>query len=418
MVQPTIVRKFNLPAFQFRNYRLFFTGQGISLIGTWMTRIATIWLVYHLSHSAFLLGAVGFASQIPSFVLAPIGGVLVDRYSRQHALVLTQALGMVQSLALAVLTLSGTIQISHIIALSLFQGCINAFDAPLRQAFVSEMVDDRAALPNAIALNSSLFNGARLVGPAIAGLIITATGVGYCFLIDGLSYIPVIAAFLAMRVKPKTVSKSDPISFASINQQFREGLKYALNDASIRPILMLVAIVSFMGMPYLALAPIFADEILRGGASTLGLLMSGAGVGALMAGAYLSLRQGLRGLSSLIGVAPALMGLGLIGFAGSRVVWISIVMMAIVGFSFLLQFASSNTIIQTLVEDDKRGRVMSLYIMSFMGMVPLGNLVAGSLASWIGAPVTIAIGGGFCIVGAVWFSQQTRIRQSCGDDLS
>ncbi|MBD2460493.1 MFS transporter [Oscillatoria sp. FACHB-1407] len=409
MVQPAVIRKFTLPAFQFRNYRLFFTGQGISLIGTWMTRIATIWLVYHLSHSAFLLGAVGFASQIPSFLLAPIGGVLGDRYNRQRALVLTQGLGMVQSLALAGLTLSGMIQIWHILVLSLVQGCINAFDAPLRQAFVSEMVEDRAALPNAIALNSSLFNGARLVGPAIAGLIITATGAGYCFLIDGLSYIPVIAAFLAMRIKPRATLKSDSISLTSLYRQFWEGFEYTRNHPAIRPILGLVAIVSFMGMPYLALAPIFADEILQGGAPTLGLLMSAAGVGALMAGAYLSLRRQITGLGRLIGIAPAVMGLGLIGFSASRIVWFSTVMMAVVGFSFLLQFASSNTIVQTLVEDDKRGRVMSLYIMSFMGMVPLGNLAAGILASWIGAPMTIAIGGVFCILGATRFRLPQRL---------
>lgn len=417
MVQTAITLRLNLPAFRFRNYRLFFTGQGISLIGTWMTRIATIWLVYHLTHSAFLLGVVGFSSQIPSFLLAPIGGVLVDRYSRQQALVLTQVLGMVQSLMLAALTLAGVIQIWHIIVLSLFQGCINAFDAPLRQAFVSEMVDDRAALPNAIALNSSMFNGARLVGPAIAGLLITAVGVGYCFLIDGLSYIAVIAAFLSMRVKPRTGAKSGTISLKGVYQQFREGVDYTLNNSSIRSILVLLAVVSCMGMPYLALAPIFAEDILQGGASTLGVLMSAAGVGALIAGAYLSLRRNTVGLGRLIGIAPALMGLGLIGFSQSRVLWVSTLTMVLVGFSFLLQFASSNTIIQTLVDDDKRGRVMSLYIMSFMGMVPVGNLAAGTLASWIGAPATVAIGGGFCIVGALWFQQQSRKGMICEQPL-
>lgn len=362
-----------LPALRSRNYRLFFAGQGISLIGTWMTQVATIWLVYHLTQSAFLLGVVGFASQIPTFVVTPFGGVVGDRWHRRSVLVVTQILSMIQSLALAVLTLTGTIQIWQIIVLALFQGAVNAVDAPTRQAFVSELVERREDLPNAIALNSSMFNSARLIGPAVAGGLIAVLGAGACFLIDGLSYIAVILALLAMRVKSRSLIQ-EPFSLRSTIAHLGEGYLYAYRFLPIRFILLLLALISFMGMQYMVLLPIFATDILKGDAATLGTLTAASGVGALTAGIYLSLRKSIVGLGKIIGFAPIAMGLGLIGFAFSTQLWLSALMMVLSGMGFLLQFASSNTLVQTLVEDDKRGRVMSLYIMSFFGMVPLGSL--------------------------------------------
>ncbi|HEY9761648.1 MAG TPA: MFS transporter [Trichocoleus sp.] len=400
-------QKLDLPALRSRNYRLFLMGQGLSLTGTWMTQIATVWLVYQLSHSSFLLGVVGFASQIPSFVLVPFGGVLVDRWNRHRALVVTQALAMVQSLSLAALALTGTIQIWHIIALSLFQGLINAFDAPTRQAFVPEMIEDRSALANAIALNSSMFNGARLVGPSIAGILVATLGAGSCFLIDGLSYIAVIAALLAMRIKPaQNQLPKPPISLPIVVKQLREGVRYAYRFKPIRAILLLLALVSFMGMPYTVLLPVFATDILKGGASTLGVLSAAAGVGALGAGVFLSLRKSILGLGRWIALAPAIMGTGLAIFALSKTLWLSALMMTLVGFGFLIQFASSNTIIQTVVDDDKRGRVMSLYIMAFMGMMPLGSLFSGTLADSIGASNTLLFGGICCVAGSFLFQRE------------
>jgi MFS family permease len=359
-----------------------------------------------------LLGLVGFASQIPAFFLTPFGGVVGDRWHRRKVLVVTQILSMIQSLALAVLTFSGAVQIWQIVLLALFQGVVNAVDAPTRQAFVSEMVERREDLPNAIALNSSMFNGARLVGPAVAGVIIAAVGAGYCFLIDGLSYIAVIASLLAMQVKARSNPVNQVTSFNDLLHRLAEGFRYAYNFVPMRSILLLLALVSFMGMQYVVLLPIFATEILKGNAETLGILTAAAGIGALFAGTFLSLRQNVVGLGRFIAIAPTGLGCGLILFAFSRTLWLSTAAMMLVGFGFLLQFASSNTVIQTLVEDDKRGRVMSLYIMSFMGMVPLGNLFGGTLASWIGAPTTLVIDGVFCILGSMLFLQQLpKLRQ-------
>ena len=391
-----------LRALESRNYRLFFTGQAISLIGTWMTQIATVWLVYRLTNSALLLGVVGFSSQIPNFVLAPFGGIIVDRWNRHRILIATQCLSMLQSLALAVLALTGTIDIWHIILLSLCQGFINAVDSPARQAFVIEIIDKKENLGNAIALNSSIFNGARLVGPAIAGLLIASVGTGVCFLIDGLSYIAVIAGLLAMKLKPRTVIPQT----ANVWQRLKEGFDYAFGFPPIRAILLLIALFSFMGMPYTVLIPIFATKILHGGAETLGFLMAAVGGGALMGGIYLSSRQSVLGLGKIVAYSPAAIGTGLIIFSFSRVLWLSLLMMFVVGLGAILQIASSNTILQTIVDDDKRGRVMSWYTMAFLGTLPFANLVAGSLASQIGAPNTIAIGGVFCILGSFVFAKQ------------
>ncbi len=391
-----------IPALRSRNYRLFFAGQGISLIGTWMTQLATIWLVYSLTKSPLMLGVVGFSSQIPSFFLAPFGGVFVDRFSRHRTLIGTQILAMVQSLALAVLALTGVIQVWHIIALSLFQGFITAFDAPARQAFVPELVERREDLANAIAINSTMFNGARLIGPAIAGLLLARVGAAYCFLIDGVSYIAVIIALLAMRIKPiKTVETNiNPL------QRIKEGFEYAFGFPPIRAILLLSALVSFMGLQYTVLVPIFAEEIFKGGAETLGFLMAASGVGALAGGIYLVTRKTVVGLGQVIVLAPATLGIGLIAFAFSRFLPLSLFTMLFIGLGTILQVAASNTVLQTIVEDDKRGRVMSFFSMSFLGVIPFGSLLGGALANRIGAPNTLIIDGIACILGFIFFAKQ------------
>jgi MFS family permease len=367
-----------------------------------MTQIATIWLVYHLTNSPLLLGVVGFASQIPSFVLSPFGGVFVDRFSRHRILIGTQILSMIQSLALAVLALSGVIQIWHIIVLSLFQGLITAFDSPARQAFVTEMVEKKEDLANAIAINSTMFNGARLIGPAVGGLLIASVGAAYCFLIDGLSYIAVIAALLAMRIKPKTIN----ITTQNPLQRIKEGFVYAFGFPPIRAILLLLALVSLMGMQYTVLVPIFAEKILHGGPETLGFLMAASGVGALAGGTYLATRKSILGIGKLIALAPGILGTGLIALSLSRVLPLSLLTMLLVGFGTILQIAASNTFLQTIVDDDKRGRVMSIYTMAFLGMIPFGNLLGGALASRIGAPNTLIIAGSACILGSAVFAQQ------------
>ncbi|MBD0301485.1 MAG: MFS transporter, partial [Tolypothrix sp. T3-bin4] len=348
------------------------------------------------------LGIVGFTSQIPSFFLAPFGGVFVDRFSRHRTLIGTQILAMIQSLTLAVLALTGVIQVWHIIALSLFQGFINAVDAPARQAFVPELIEKRDDLANAIAINSTMFNGARLIGPAIGGLLIAQVGAAYCFLIDGVSYIAVIAALLAMNIKSKKyqVSSANPI------QKIKEGFDYAFGFAPIRAILILSALVSFMGMQYTIIVPIFAEKILQGGADTLGFLMAASGVGALSGGIYLATRQTVVGLGRLIAFGPTILGCGLIAFSLSRFLPLSLFSLLFVGLGTILQIAAGNTVLQTIVDDDKRGRVMSLYTMSFLGTIPFGNLLAGFLADHIGATSTLIIDGIACILGSIYFVRQ------------
>jgi MFS family permease len=397
----------NLPpilrALRSRNYRLFFAGQGISLIGTWMTQVATIWLVYSLTKSALFLGVVGFSSQIPTFLVAPFAGVLVDRWNRHQILIITQVLSMIQTLMLAALSFTGVIHIWHIIVLSIFQGFVIAFDSPARQAFVTEIVENKEDLGNAIALNSSIFNGARLVGPAMAGLVIASLGTSLCFLIDGISYIAVIAGLLAMKLKPRNIVYQ---ATESTWKRIKEGFDYAFGFPPIRAILLLLALFSFMGMPYTVLVPIFATNILKGGADTLGFLMAASGVGALIGSIYLSSRQTVVGLGKVVAFSPAILGVGIICFSLSRVLWLSMLMMLVVGLGSILQIVASNTILQTIVDDDKRGRLMSLYITAFFGTVPFGNLVAGSLANKIGAPLTLIIGGSFCILGSLYFTRQ------------
>ncbi len=390
-----------LRALRSRNYRLYFGGQGVSLVGTWMTRIATSWLVYRLTGSSLLLGVVSFAGQIPTFVLAPFAGVLVDRVDKHRVLVWTQVLAMLQSFALAVLALTNVITVPEVIGLSLFQGFINAFDMPSRQAFLVEMVDRREDLGNAIALNSSLVNGARLLGPSIGGVLIAAVGEGWCFFIDGASYLAVIASLMMMRVTRRERPAGRPKRGL---HQLVEGWRYVSRFAPIRSILLLLALVSLMGMPYTVLMPVIASQTLRGGPALLGALMAATGVGALCGALYLAQRTTILGLGRVIPAAAAVFGAGLIAFSFTRVEWVAVAVLVLVGFGMMVQMAASNTILQTIVDDDKRGRVMSFYSMAFMGMAPFGGLLAGALAHRIGAPRTILVSGIACMLAAAWFA--------------
>ncbi|HEY0512271.1 MAG TPA: MFS transporter [Thermoanaerobaculia bacterium] len=392
---------FMVRALRHRNYRLFFSGQTVSLVGTWMTRIATSWLVYRLTGSALLLGLVGFAGQIPSFLLAPFAGVLIDRWDRHRLLVITQILAMVQSAALAALTLAGVINIWHVLALSLFQGLINAFDMPARQSFVVEMVERREDLPNAIALNSSMVTAARLLGPSIGGVIIAAVGEGWCFTFDAVSYLAVIASLLLMRLQRRERRK---VRESRVLHELRAGWRYVAGSPPIRSILLLLALVSLVGMPYTVLMPIFASTVLHGGPHTLGFLMAATGVGALLGALFLAHRRSVLGLGRVVPVMSGLFGAGLIGFSLSRSLWLSLALLTVTGLGFMVQMAASNTLLQTLVEDDKRGRVMSFYTMAIMGVTPFGSLLAGGLAHRIGAPRTLLFGGIGCILAALWFA--------------
>ena len=395
-------------ALHHRNYRLFFGGQGISLIGTWMTRIATAWLVYRLTGSAFLLGLVSFASQIPILVLGPLAGVWVDRLNRRQVLVVTQILSMLESFALAGLALGHIITVTEIVLLNLFQGAVNAFDMPGRQAFVVEMVEDPADLGNAIALNSSLVNAARLIGPSVAGLLIAAVGEGYCFLIDGISYIAVIASLLAMNMSAQRGART----IKKVSSELREGWDYVWGFRPIWSILLLLALISLVGMPYTALMPIFAGSVLHGGPHTLGFLMAAIGVGALAGALLLAARQSVLGLGRVIPMTAAGFGASLIAFGASHALWLSCLLLVVTGFCFMQQMASSNTILQTITDDEKRGRVMSFYSIAFQGVAPFGSLAAGATANWIGAPHTLMIGGAVCILGSALFaSQLSTLRQ-------
>ena len=395
-------------ALKHRNFRLFFAGQTISLIGTWMTRVATSWLVYRLTGSALLLGTVSFAGQIPTFIVAPFAGVWVDRLDRRQVLVWTQTLSMVQSLALAGLTLSHLITIHWILGLSVMQGIINAFDMPGRQAFMVQMVEDRRDLSNAIAINSSMVNMARLVGPSLAGMLIAVSSEGWCFLVDGISYIAVIISLLMMRLHVAQIQRKVNSTFTDM----KVGWTYVSEFLPVRTILLLFALVSLMGMPYVVLMPIFAAKVLQGGPHTLGFLMGAMGVGALIAALALAARKSVRGLLRTIPLAAVVFGLGLIGLGLSHFLWLSLIMVLIAGMGMMQGMAGSNTIIQTIVPEDKRGRVMSYYTMAFMGMAPFGSLLAGSLAHAIGAQGTVIMNGSAVLLGAAWFwTQMPAVRR-------
>ncbi|MFH2011624.1 MAG: MFS transporter [Pseudomonadota bacterium] len=387
---------------QYRNYRLFFGGQSLSLIGTWIQRIAIPWLVYHLTGSAFLLGLVGFAGQIPTFLLSPFAGVVTDRWSRYYILIATQILAMIQALILAFLFFTRVIEVWHIILLSVLLGCVNAFDMPARQALVVEMVEKKEDLGNAIALNSSMVNGARLLGPSIAGILIAYAGEGICFLLNGISYIFVILSLILMKVKYQKKEIQNP----DILKELKEGFSYTFGFPPIKSIILLLALVSLMGMPYTILMPVFVKEVLHGGPHTFGFLMGASGIGALISAIYLASRRTVVGLGKFIPLSAGIFGLGLVAFSLSRLFLLSFILMLVTGLGMMLQMATSNTIIQTIVDDDKRGRVMSIYAMAFMGTVPFGSFLAGSMASVLGAPKTIMVGGIFCILGASIFAKK------------
>jgi MFS family permease len=386
-------------ALRHRNYRLFFSGQLISLVGTWMQTVAESWLVYRLTGSAALLGVAGFASQIPVFLLATIGGTVADRGNRHRIMIITQTASMVLPLVLAALVFTGRVQVWHVFTLAAALGVVNAFDVPARQAFVVEMVgkDD---LVNAIALNSSLFNGARTIGPAVAGILLAAVGEGWCFLLNGLSYIAVITGLLLMKLpaRPK-VLHTHPAFAATI-----EGFRFIRRSPPVRDLLLMIGLVSFAGLPFSVLMPIFADSILHGGPKGLGLLMASAGFGSLCGALILASRSTIRGLGRIVAVSAVIFGVALTMFALSRVFWLSAILLLAVGMSTITQAASSNTLIQSMVPDALRGRVMAVYAMMFMGMSPIGALFEGALAERIGAPYTVAIGGCICIAGAIVFA--------------
>lgn len=383
-------------ALKHKNYRLFFTGQTISLTGTWMQQMAIGWLIYRLTNSPFMLGFVGFLGNIPTFIFTPFAGVLADRVSRQRMLIVTQTLEMVQALILAALIMTGKIEVWHILALTIFLGIVVAFDSPARHAFIVEMVAEKKDLPNAIALNSLVFNSARLIGPSIAGILVALFGEGICFLANGLSYIAVIAALFGMHITRQAAARHDK----HIMHDLKEGFSYAFNDRLIRSVLLLTGLVSMMGMSYVVLMPVFAKDILKGNAGTLGLLMGSTGLGALVGAFFLAARKGAKGLDKVVVLTTNMFGVGLIAFSFSKVLWLSMATLLFIGFGMMVQMASNNIILQTVVHDDKRGRVMSLFMVAFLGMVPFGCLIAGALAGRFGAPNAIVVSGFFCVAGS------------------
>jgi MFS family permease len=366
-----------------------------------MQTVAQSWLVYRLTGSATLLGIVGFAAQFPVLILAPIGGSVADTYPRRRSMLAIQSAAMLLAFPLAALTLLNRIQVWHIMVLAVLLGIVNAFDIPVRQSFIAEMVQ-REDLFNAIALNSSMTNGARVIGPAVAGILVSLVGEGWCFLINGLSYLAVIIGLLFITAG-RQAPHENPVSHA---QTILEGFRFVFNTQPVRTLLVLLGVVSFMGMPYSVLMPIFADNILNGGARGLGILMGFSGLGALMGAVTLATRQGVRGLGNWVMFACGGFGISLILFSISRLFWLSTLLLLPVGFSMMIQLASSNTLIQSMVPDRLRGRVMAVYSMMFMGMAPFGALFAGLLANRLGAPITVALGGSVCIGGAIVFRSQ------------
>jgi len=389
-----------LRALRHRNYQLFFFGQGVSQVGTWMQRVAQGWLVYDLTHSKLQLGVVGFSTYIFTFLAAPFAGVLADRMNRRRLLIVIQSIMMIQAFALAALTWTHAVTVGQIIALSMILGLVSAFDVPVRQSFVVEMIEDKADLSNAIALNSVLFNGAKLVGPSIAGALVAMVGEAACFGLNGASFLAVIAALFAMRVRPRETLAQRKHVFHNL----WEGLLYAVRFAPIRALLFQLGIVSLLGSSYAVLMPVFAKDILHGGPQTLGLLMAASGVGAAAGALTLAARKDVRGLGRVIAASTFLFGISLIGFGLSRSFALSAFLLVLAGFGMMGQMASCNTVIQTIVDEDKRGRVMSFYTVALMGMMPFGSLLAGALANWIGASWAVVLCGGGCALAALQFA--------------
>ena len=399
-------------ALRHRNYRLFFSGQLISLVGTWMQTVAESWLVFRLTESSALLGLSAFVGLIPVFLLAPLGGAAADRFDRRRIIIVTQSVSMTLPLILSALTLSGRVRVWHIFVLAACLGIVNAFDMPARQAFVVDMVG-RDDLLNAIALNSSMVNGARIVGPAVAGLTVAAVGEGWCFLINGLSYVAVIAGLLMMRL-PRS---APTLTHRSVLQHTIEGFRFIARTAPIRALLILLGIVSFAGLPYSVLMPVFAESILHAGPKGLGVLMGASGTGALAGTLALASRRGVLGLGRWVLTAAVSLGLALMLFSLSRTFWLSVVLLVPVGASMILQMAASNTLIQAMVPDALRGRVMAVYAMMLVGMAPFGSLFAGLVAEKIGAPHTLALGGAICLIAATVFGTRLPVLRAEGRQL-
>ena len=390
-------------ALKHRNYRLFFFGQIISLSGAWMQSVAQSWLVYRVTGSVALLGLIGFAGQFPIFLLAAFGGAVADRYDRRVILICTQTSAMATAAMLAFLTLSGLIEVWHLFVLATVSGVVNAFDIPARQSFVMDMVG-RDDLLNAVALNSSVFNGARIIGPAIAGILVAAVGESWCFFGNAVSYVAVIAGLYVMQITPKI----NPVKKGSAIEKIKEGFVFVARTKPIRSLMLLLGLVSLMGMPYAVLMPIFADEILHGGVRGLGILIGASGLGALAAALTLAAKKNLKGLGRWVAVSSGVFGGFLILFSLSQTFWLSAFLLVPIGFSMMLQMASSNTLVQAMVPDELRGRVMAVYSMMFMGMAPIGALLAGSVANYLGAPNTVALGGAVCIIGSILFGSQLQ----------
>jgi MFS family permease len=401
--------RFILRSLRHRNYRLFFTGQSLSLIGTWMTQVATSWLIYRVTNSAWLLGFVGFSGQLPAFFLAPFAGVWIDRWNRLSILKITQVLAMLQSFALAAVVFTNHVTVWNIALLTMFQGFVNAFDMPARQSFVVEMIRDRADLANAIALNSMMVNGSRLIGPSIAGFVIAFAGEASCFLIDGFSYLAVIVSLLLMRVDTRETKRTGK----NIWSDLKEGWQYVSNFTPIRSLLLLLVGSSLFGLPYSVLLPVFASTVLHGGPHTLGFLTAATGLGAVTSAISLAMRKSIVGLGKMIAITAFTFGGGLIAFGFSHTLWFSLPLMLVVGFSMMQLMSSCNTIMQTIVEEKKRGRVMAFYTMALIGIMPFGSLLAGGVASKVGAPHTVMLGGSICILSAIWFALRlSEIRRS------
>lgn len=386
----------------YRNYRLFFSGQGISLIGTWMHRIAMPWLVYEITGSVFLLGVVSFSGQIPTFILTPLAGVITDRWSKHRVILLANILSLIQAFVLAILCLTGAVQLWHIIVLAVGLGIVNAFEVPARQSFIVDMVEKKEDLGNAIALNSIIFNGARIIGPSIAGIILASSSAGVCFLINAVSYVFVIISLLMMDRIPKPLRKKEEHVF----KELIDGFNYTFGYAPIKHLIILLTISSLLGMSYSVLMPVFTKEILHGGSHTYGFLMGAAGVGALIGAIYLASRESVIRLGRIVPFSAMLFGISLIALSFSRNIPLSLVLMFFIGLGMMTQTAASNTILQTITDDDKRGRVMGFYSLAIMGTAPFGSLIAGGMAKVVGAPLTILFVGSATVIGAFFFLKE------------
>ncbi|GAB1403998.1 MFS transporter [Lentimicrobium sp.] len=390
---------------RYRNFRYFFFGQFISLPGVWIQNIALGWLVYRLTGSELMLGFVGFAGQIPALLLTPVAGVFADRLAKRKVLVITQSVSMLIALSMSWLIFSGRIEVWHIVFSAVLNGISVAFDTPFRHAFLVDMITGREDLPNAIALNSTLFNTARFIGPPLGGLLIAWGGEGFCFLVNGLSYSAVIFSLLAMRLAPFVKRESHSTIFSDLFS----GLQYANRNRHIRILLTMVALTSLIGLPFQVFMPVFAHEVFAGDAQTLGYLTGAIGAGALTGAFFLASRQSLSSIPNIIFVSACMFSIGLVSFSLSSSLIFSLLILSITGFGMVVEFASSNTIIQTVVDDNMRGRVMALYSMSFLGITPLGSLLTGALAEWIGAPLTLTITGSICLIAALWFYYKKHI---------